>query len=133
MAYVLLVCLLKKEVFLFVIAFNSHRNVWRYDDVAPESSHQARRPLLLLLAFRIRRERPVGLGVSAESLLECESAHPPLFVVVVVHDGRTPNQQHIVVPINEISPVVVPLFVKEPYLLIPVLLDVELGFGCIDR
>lgn len=97
-----------------VVAPYSQCDIGRNNDVSPVSSDQTTSPFFFFSAWSVACESAVGLCVLAESLLECKSCESPFSVVIKMHDGRTLDEEHVVVPIYQIGAVVVAFFVQVP-------------------
>ena len=133
MANILHVCLLEQQWRLRVVATRSQRHVRRHHYITPVTSHKATGFIVFFTARGITGEGAVGCSVSGKTLLESNSSHSPLLVVIVMDYWSTRSQEHIVIPIHKILSKIVALFVEISHFLVPKLFDVEGDFYCLRK
>ena len=116
-------------LFRLVVSLDPERQVRAHYNITPVPFYQAAAPGHLLLARHPRGQGPVGDDIRAEPLLESDPVLPPVSVVDPVHDGRLFFDAHLVVPVYQVHPEVIPLLVVVPQSVVPVLLYVEADFA----
>jgi hypothetical protein len=66
-------------------------------------------------------------------LLEGEAIEPPFLIVVIMHDGGIRNQEHVVIPVNQVRSIVVSFLKESAQFLVSQFLHLKRDLHCIAQ
>lgn len=112
MPNVFLICLFEQLHSLRIVTLDSHGQIGRAYDISPIPSDHAALFSAVLFPRNVGTQSPVGVHIGGVSIFEGEASLPPLTIVIVVDDRSIVCQEHVVIPINQVRPVVIPFFVQ---------------------